>query len=307
MDKKRNLKPSCFSTKIDLSLVEKLKKDLMAQGFSLSIPTYTLFQAKKKGISVTVYQSGALTVQGKGKEEFLEFYLEPKILKDLSYSYPAIHVDKTPHIGVDEAGKGDFFGPLCTAAVYADASQIDTLVQMGVKDSKRFSDSTILKLGKQIQQKVAYHLIVIYPPKYNELYAKIGNLNHLLAWCHLTAMEQLSLKTGCKHVLIDRFAEESLIEKAAKKRNLPLHITQKVRGEEDIVVAAASILARKSFLEGLEKLSSTYQTSLPKGASSSVVEAAKQFAFQWGLPKLEEIAKKHFKIYEEVARFCKYA
>src|SRR5437899_709139 len=117
-------KPACFSTKIDLSLKEKLQSDLESQGFEISHPPYTLFSAKKKGISCTLYESGSLTVQGKDKEEFIEFYLEPEILKEFKFSNPEVHLDLTDRMGLDEAGKGDFFGPLCIAAVFANGEMI---------------------------------------------------------------------------------------------------------------------------------------------------------------------------------------
>src|SRR5690348_5948122 len=97
-----------FTTKIDLSLAPKLEEDLKAQGFILSKPPYTLFSAKKKGVSCTLYESGSLMVQGKEMDSFMEFYLEPEILHSFTYSHPEAHLDLKPHIGMDEAGKGDF-------------------------------------------------------------------------------------------------------------------------------------------------------------------------------------------------------
>lgn len=181
--------PNIFVTKFNLELTAKLKSDLTAQGFEFSTPPYTIFSAKKKGISCTLYQSGKLTVQGKEMGHFLEFYLEPEILGSFAYTYKeesADSVDATPHIGVDESGKGDFFGPLCIAAVYADNEGIKRLLKLGVKDSKVLSEKTILKIAREIREQFLCHIVRINPLKYNELYTKFGNLNHLLAWgaCH---------------------------------------------------------------------------------------------------------------------------
>src|SRR5580693_626798 len=106
-----------FVATIDLALADKLREDLVGQGFELTKPPYTLFSAQKTGVSCTLYTSGKLTVQGKGKDEFIAFYLEPEILKKLAYTHPELGVDMTARIGIDEAGKGDFFGPLCIAGV----------------------------------------------------------------------------------------------------------------------------------------------------------------------------------------------
>jgi ribonuclease HIII len=124
-------KPSCFVAEIDLKLADKLREDLIERGFELSQPAHTLFAAQKKGVSCTLYTSGKLTVQGKEMEEFITFYLEPEILKNVTYSYPEVGVDFTPRIGIDEAGKGDFFGPLCIAGVQADEAKIKELLALG--------------------------------------------------------------------------------------------------------------------------------------------------------------------------------
>ncbi|NGX51428.1 MAG: Ribonuclease HIII, partial [Chlamydiae bacterium] len=131
--------PANFIAKIDLTLASKLKKDLEEQGFEFTQPAYTIFQAKKRGVSCTLYESGKFMVQGKDKHDFITYYLEPEILGKLSYSYPEIEINTTPHIGVDEAGKGDLFGPLCVASLYADSDQISALIKMGIRDSKRMT------------------------------------------------------------------------------------------------------------------------------------------------------------------------
>ncbi len=288
-------KPSYFTAKVDLSLKEKLEKDLQEQGFEISRPPYTVFAAKKKGVSCTLYESGTLSVQGKEMDAFLEFYLEPEILKEFRFSHPEMHLDLTPRIGQDEAGKGDFFGPLCVAAAYADENTIPKLHEMGVRDSKKFSDDAVLKLAKKIRAQIPYTVIRLFPLKYNELYKKFKNLNRLLGWAHVAALGDLSQKTGCRKAILDQFADAHVVENAMKQKKLEIDLEQKVRGEQDIVVAAASILARSAFLEGLATLSEEYGVPLPKGAASHVIEAAKKFAIKFGREALEKVAKTHFK------------
>ena len=289
------MKPASFVTEIDTSLAPKLKEDLQAQGFELSQPAYTIFQAKKQGVSCTLYESGKLMIQGKGKDDFIAYYLEPEILDNLSYTYPEATQNTTPHIGVDEAGKGDVFGPLCVAALYADAQQITSLIQMGIRDSKRLSDPAIIKIAEKIQKECAYSIIKIFPKRYNELYAQFKNLNHLLAWGHATAIEELVEKSGCSHVMIDQFASEHVVENALRKKSLNVSLTQRHRGEEDIVVAGASILARAAFVQGIERLSKEFQLDLPKGASAQVIAAGQKFITIHGEQTLHQVAKLHFK------------
>lgn len=288
-------KPACFTAQISVDLAEKLKNDLIDQGFEISIPPHTLFSAKKKGVSCTLYTSGALTVQGKEKEPFIEFYLEPEILKNFRFSHPIADLDLKPRIGMDEAGKGDFFGPLCVAAVYADGPGIAKLQEIGVCDSKRLSDSSVIKLAKKIRSDYSFTIIRLFPHKYNELYKKFKNLNRMLAWTHTAALGDMIRKTDCKDAIVDQFADKKVMDLALKQKKIDIHLEQRVRGEEDLVVAAASILARAAFLDGLEMLGKEHGVVFPKGASQQVVEAAKKLVAQFGLEILDKVAKTHFK------------
>ncbi|MBA3958541.1 MAG: ribonuclease HIII [Parachlamydiaceae bacterium] len=288
-------KPNHFVSTIDLGLADKLRADLISQGFELSTPQYTLFAAKKPGLSCTLYQSGKLMVQGKEMASFLEFYLEPEILKNVSFSYPDVGVDDTARIGIDESGKGDFFGPLCVAGVYASGADIARLKTLGVRDSKVINDTNIRKIGKAISADYAHHVVRINPLKYNELYLQFGNLNLLLGWGHATTIEQLIQKTGCHNVIIDQFAAEHVVINALKRKKLSVSLHQRHRGEEDLVVAAASILARQAFLEGLERLKEEIGVELPKGASAATIATGRALVKKYGPEVLNQVGKLHFK------------
>lgn len=293
-------KPTTFVTKIDLCLAAKLLDDLKDQGFEITKPQYTVFSAKKKGLNCTLYESGKLMVQGRETPQFMEFYLEPQIIGNFEYSYAETLLDTTARIGIDEAGKGDFFGPLCVAGVHAKEEAIAELKKIGVKDSKSMADKTILKLAKEIRKLCKVSVVRISPLKYNLLYAKFRNLNHLLAWGHSAAIEALFNETQCKNVIIDQFASEHVVISAIKKKKLEINLTQRHKGEEDIVVAAASIIARQEFITNLEKLEEKWGTALPKGASQKVIEAGKKFLRKYGKDKLHEVGKCHFKTYQDI-------
>lgn len=282
----------------------RLKQDLIAQGFELTQPAHTQFSAKKKGLSVTLYTSGKLVVQGKDVASFIEFYLEPEILGTFDFAYKktaSFQVsDLNPHIGIDESGKGDFFGPLCIAGVYGDATTIQELHKMGVRDSKTLNDTAIAVLAKKIRATCIHHVVRVNPPKYNELYSKFGNLNTFLAWGHATTIEELVRQTGCMDVTIDQFAHQRVVEQALAKKNLSVSLTQRHGAEADAVVAAASILARQAFLDGLEALGEQIEDTLPKGASAQVVAKAKQLLIKHGPEVFPSVAKLHFKTYREL-------
>lgn len=300
--KKKLPTSSTFVAAINPSLAPKMMEDLKQQDFELSTPPYTIFSAKKKGVSCTLYQSGKLTVQGKEMGQFIEFYLEPHILKTFSYTYVNVDEDlnKTPHIGIDESGKGDFFGPLCVAGVFAGGDDIIKLKEIGVRDSKALSDKAIREIGNKIRKNFVHHIVKVNPAKYNELIVQFGNLNRLLAWGHATTIEQLVEKTGCRHVIIDQFADERVVLTALKRKNLELDLTQRHRGEEDLVVAAASILARQAFVEGIERMEKDYEQEFPKGASHKTILAGRKFLKRHGREEMGKVGKLHFKTLDAI-------
>lgn len=300
----KKVKSSCFVTQIDLALSDKIKNDLVGFGFSISKPLHTVFSAKKKGVSVSLYQSGKLMVQGKEMGEFIEFYLEPEVLKSFTYSHPEEYADMTPHMGSDEAGKGDFFGPLCIAAVYADREGISKLMKMGLRDTKKLSDKKTLDLAKKIKEHFAHHIVRVSPEKYNQLYIKFKNLNQMLAWGHSAAIDHLYQKCNCPKVIIDQFASKALISPIILKKSKNLDLILRTKAEEDVVVAAAAILARATFLYALRDLGELCGQTLPKGASQKTKEVAISIAKEKGIDFLEKLCKKHFQTYDQVLQKC---
>jgi len=292
---------SPFVTHIELSLGNQLKQDLLAQGFSFKTPQYTLFSAHKKGVSCTLYESGKLVVQGKEMAEFIEFYLEPNLLHSFHVTHGELFLDQSARIGSDESGKGDFFGPLVVASLFAAQDGILKLKELNCRDSKTLSNAFCLETAKKIKSYYPHEIVAISPLKYNALYQKFGNLNHLLAWAHATAIQRLSERTGCIDVLIDQFAlSKRVMEEAILQKKLSINLTQRHKAEEDMVVAAASILARAAFLEGLKSLSAKCGFTLPLGASEKVKETGRVFARKYGKEALQHVAKTHFKTFEQI-------
>src|SRR3982074_2668368 len=126
----------------------KLRSLLSELGFEFSPKPYTLFFAQKNKLSVAVYEKGPkILLQGKGVEEFVQFELEPKILGEAKLGYEEVHSPEMfeAHFGIDESGKGDFFGPLVIAGVYADHGIARKLIDSGVQDSKRIGSESRLR------------------------------------------------------------------------------------------------------------------------------------------------------------------
>lgn len=207
-----------------------------------------------------------------------------------------------PHIGTDEAGKGDYFGPLAVAAAFADEVAITRLPQAGVKDSKRISSiNRLWELEKAVKQICpAFEVVVISPARYNELIEKMKNLNRLLAWAHARAIENiLEKQPSCGLVVADQFGDENYLEKSLMERGRRLQLVQRVRAEEDPVVAAASTLARAAFIRALDKLSTEVGIVLPRGATH-VLPAARDIYAKGGEGLLKHVAKVHFKTTKQV-------
>ncbi|WP_455370163.1 ribonuclease HIII [Petrachloros mirabilis] len=198
-------------------------------------------------------------------------------------------------IGIDESGKGDYFGPLVIAAVFVDSTTQGELALMQVRDSKKISDGRILELAPDIKAICPHSLIAIGPQRYNELYAKIKNLNRLLAWGHAKALENLLDRVSCERAISDQFGNERLILNALQEKGRKIVLEQRTKAESDLAVAAASIIARAEFLIRLKRLSEEVGTTLPKGASPAVELAGKMIVRKHGRERLGSVAKLHFK------------
>ena len=285
-----------------------LRTLLAESGFQFSPKQYTLFFARKNSLSVAVYEKGPkVLVQGKGVEEFVQFELEPKILGEAKLGYEEVHSPEMfePHFGVDESGKGDFFGPLVVAGVYVDRGIARKLVDAGVQDSKRIgSDARIRALAETIRKSTAglIETVLIGPERYNELYQKFGNLNRLLGWGHARVIENLlAKKSDCPRALSDQFADARVIEQSLLRHGRKIDIEQRTKAESDIGVAAASILAREAFINWLGRRGKELGLRLERGVSANVKEAAKKLVEINGPQVLRELAKVHFRTAHEIA------
>ncbi len=293
----------------------ELRNLLEIRGWDIQPLQYALFKASGDRANVAVYNSGKLVVQGAGTEDFVSFILEPEILHTFTFGLEAEQGSLSsaglseaidPHGGIDESGKGDFFGPLCIACVYADAETGPQLRQLGCCDSKLVKSSKkILEMAGGIRRIVGKRLALVYlpPESYNQLYVKFGNLNRLLAWGHARAIENLlEIVPDCPRMLSDKFGNESLIRHALMTRGRKVKMDQWTKAESDIAVAAASILAREQFLLGMKTLGKAFGEEFPRGAGAPVLEFGSHFLQKHGMDAFARCAKLHFKTYKELVR-----
>ena len=284
----------------------KLRGLLADSGFQFTEKPYAQFSASKEKLNVTVYEKGPkVLVQGKETEAFVQFRLEPEVLGVAELGYEEVNQPEMfePHFGIDESGKGDFFGPLVVAGAFVNPEIARHLIDNGVMDSKRItSDARIRALADIIRETpgMVCEVISLGPERYNALYAKFKNLNRLLAWGHARVIENLLLsRPNCPRALSDQFANPQVLERALKKKGQNIELQQRTKAESDVAVAAASILARERFVGWLDECSRKLGYELPKGVSDAVIEAGHKFVSDKGAESLHLIAKMHFKTAEK--------
>ena len=287
-----------YTQEIEEGDVEKLRELLKRGGFEMLEKPYAYYGARKGKLNVTVYEKGPkVLIQGKDTEEFVKFILEPEILGEARLGYEEVHNPEMfqPHFGIDESGKGDYFGPLVIAGAYTDSESTRALMEAGVMDSKRVSSrDRIFNLSGIIRrtQGVKVSVISVGPKRYNELYERFANLNELLAWGHAKVIKELSeLVPGCPRALSDQFANPRVLERALARQEVNVKLQQRTKGESDVAVAAASILAREAFVRWIENASESWGLALPLGAGAPVLASGHDFIALHGRERLAEIAK----------------
>ncbi|MBB5034372.1 ribonuclease HIII [Prosthecobacter vanneervenii] len=289
------------------SQAAKLRTLLEGRGWEFQAKPYCLYAAAKGKVNISVYEKGPkIVVQGKETEEFVTLLLEPEVLGEAKLGYEEVHHPEMfqPHIGVDESGKGDLFGPLVIAGVYVDGEVAHRLREIGAVDSKRISsDERIFKIASDIRRipGLAWEVIAINPERYNELYTKFGNLNRLLAWGHAKVIETLLTRVpGCQRAISDQFANPAVLQRALQTRGREIELVQRTKAESDPAVAAASILAREAFVRWLNDQTHKWGVTFYKGVSENVKQSAVSLVQMHGREVLPTLCKMHFRTSSEI-------
>ncbi len=295
-----------YTATLTAEQADRLERHVRAGSYLLREVPYARFSGVRKEYNVTFYLSGKLVVQGKGTRDFVEFILEPEILQKVALGYEQV-LDPTlmdPRIGVDESGKGDFFGPLCIAGVYVNAKILGAWSDAGIKDSKSVSsDVQIGRLAKIIRSTLGcvYDVVVIGNEAYNRMHSRYGSVNTVLAWGHARVIENLMEQSPLMvplpvRAISDQFASsKTTVERALMEKGRTLELVQRHKAESDMAVAAASILARDEYVTRMERLEREYEVPLPKGAAKGVEVAGRTAMAKHGAEVLPKIAKMHFR------------
>ncbi|MCX8056908.1 MAG: ribonuclease HIII [Ignavibacteria bacterium] len=293
-------------------IVKYLFEKLNSLNYILSLPVrgeYNFsFRVKKNSsiVNVVVYfgkKGNKIVLQGNQKSELYEEI--SKLLNEYEVNHSSLIAqvnEPERYIGVDESGKGDFFGPLIIAGFLVTPEIITDLKALKIQDSKELSDDRVAQIAITIKERFKdyYSIVQINPKKYNELYEKIKNLNSLLAWGHARCIENILQKHKVPVAICDKFGDERYITNALMREGRQIELIQTQKAERFIGVAAASILARNNFIEWIKQTEEKLGFEIPKGANEKVKDAARKIAEKFGRDALINFVKIHFKTMREI-------
>ncbi|RCW66348.1 ribonuclease HIII [Saliterribacillus persicus] len=304
--------------KLPINEIKKIENHYKKQ--SITPPQYATFAAKVNGTNVTVYKSGKVMFQGRdaekeasmwqGKSEALPTKKANKKSVNEHSFYPPNHFFETSHIGSDEAGTGDYFGPITVAAVFIPKEKIALIKELGVRDSKDLKDPMIERIAKDlVYAEIPYTLMTLKNEKYNQLQRKGWNQGKMKAMLHYHAIQKLLDKlkgTTIDGILIDQFCQPQVHQKYLRTEKLTLqpdtYFMTKAESHS-LSVAAASIIARAKFVKEMDKLSKESGITIPKGASNKVDQTAAYLVKKYGKDVLEKYAKLHFANTEKANKY----
>jgi len=318
---------TCFTYELTEDQQELLLGLMVNGNFRRREVPYALYSIEGDHFNATLYEKQKrgrrkLCVQGAKAEDFVLFQLEPLVLGAATLGYekelsPELFA---PHAGSDESGKGDYFGPLVVCCAYSDEGLSDEMAKLGVRDCKQMSDKAVLMTGAKLRAilgPTGYAVVKLGPAAYNRLYAKMKNINRMLAWAHGTAIEELLTKReGCARVVVDQFAPtEATILRALKERGKKAVVEQRHKAESDIAVAAASVIARELFLRAIADMTAeVFGPPPPDGSSAQKVpagssdprvrELAEEMVRKNGATWLMNHCKAHFQTTDKVLAAC---
>ncbi len=272
-----------ISMTLSKQAIEKLKKTYANNTFSSNNP-YMDTLLKIEGCSISIYNSNKVVFQGELAQEMATLfgYKESQFFE---------------HIGSDEVGTGDYFGPVCVCAAYVNEEIKDKISHLTLKDSKLLSDTQVMTLAKQLQNVVPFSLLVLNNRQYNMIH-ETNNMNQIKAKLHNQAIAHLIKKISHKPaIIVDQFTPETSYYKYIKdEKQIVTNLTFETKAEGKYLgVAIGAILARAAFVEAFKQLEQQLKLPLFKGASDTVDNAALVVVQTYGWPILDSVAKMHFK------------
>ena len=282
---------------LKLNLVQEEQLFKTFSEFQTTPPQYAKWQLKPENCVITCYTSGKTVFQGKDANVYAAAFMQGQ-----DEIPNTATTNQYPQAGSDEVGTGDYFGPVCVCASYVIHDDVDFLIKLGVRDSKQMSDADMLKIGPLLMERIPHSLLIVPPQKYNRVHES-NNLNAIKAKLHNQAYINLAKKIELPSFkIIDQFTPETSYYRYLQ--NEPqiirgIHFETKAE-DKYLSVAVGSIISRYGFLKTWEEMEKKYNMTLPKGSGDKVDIVAQAFVERYGLERLGEIAKLHFKNTEKI-------
>lgn len=300
-------------TTITLKVSDKTKEQMIEFFEDLKrekTPPYAIFQAQDGDTVVTLYESGKVVFQGKDADLSSDFWIATERInsgiatttdsrdKKKEEKAKKILPIRINSIGSDEVGTGDYFGPIVVTASYVSKDNIDFLLDLGVRDSKKLTDDQILKIVPQIIKKIPYQTFILKNEEYNNHKNNNINMNQMKAILHNKVLYELKQKNyQYDYIVVDQFEPpKSYYNHISKSTRRVQDIFFLTKAEDQCLsVACSSLISRYIFLKEMDKLSNELGIVLPKGANPLVDEVGKKIVAKYGRDKLNTIAKVNFK------------
>ena len=284
-------------------------------------PPYSIFQVKDYDCVITLYESGKLMFQGIGADIEASYWMEEERIlnkRDLQSELKSEQEKKDKKaeelnddrfknistIGSDEVGTGDYFGPIIVTASFADIKKKSFLYELGVRDSKKITDEKIIAIAPTLIKEFPHVTYILTPSDYNRL--GITNMNKVKAILHNKVLYALKEKNyNYDKIVVDQFCYPvKYYEHIKATPNKVTNITFTTHAEDKCLsVAVSSIISRYIFIKEMEKLTKEMNMNIPKGAGTNVDEVGVKIVKQYGINKLNELAKLNFKNTEKIKEF----
>ena len=301
-------------------VVSDKTKEMMIENYNdfkrLKTPQYAIFQADDGDTVVTLYESGKAVFQGRDADLAADFWIETEKINSGSAKVTSSDSKEKKEkverkiplrinsIGSDEVGTGDYFGPIVVTATFVEKENIDFLLELGVKDSKKMTDADILRVVPEVIKKIPYETYVLNNSAYNKAYDSDMNMNKMKAVLHNKVLSHFANKTKYpyEYAVVDQFENPKSYYNHLKDASFKVWgITFLTKAEDQCLsVACASIISRYIFLKEMDKISKDVGMELPKGAGDIVDTVGKTIIKKYGKDKLTEIAKLNFKNTEKI-------
>jgi ribonuclease HIII len=285
-----------YTLKLGADTQTEVRAFFKDKGFEFHEAPHAFWNARGPQCNATFYRSGKLLLQGKEADTYRGLLGDDTPAARPFHQGLSLQPKPPPQtwIGTDEAGKGDYLGPLVVAGVLLKREHLEILHTLGVDDSKALSDHRLPEMVRAIEALGPSEVLVLSPPRYNEMYASMGNLNRMLAWAHAKVIESLAAQGDADWIIVDQFEKRGAVSRRVAAAGISLPITERPKGESDPAVAAASVLARAAFLRVLKSLGRRHGVTLRPGAGPPTLASARAFVQAHGREALNEVAKLHF-------------